>query len=77
MPEVKNREITLPLDSNLIIAITGGRRTGKTYLLFSTIRKIIDSGKSNLDEILYVDFEHIRLKGVNASDLDDMIFSIL
>ncbi|MEM1549914.1 MAG: AAA family ATPase [Candidatus Methanomethylicia archaeon] len=57
--------------------MTGGRRTGKTYLLFSTIRKIIDSGKSNLDEILYVDFEHIRLKGVNASDLDDMIFSIL
>ncbi|MEM0084166.1 MAG: ATP-binding protein [Candidatus Methanomethylicia archaeon] len=75
IPEVKSREITLPLDSNLIIAITGGRRTGKTYLLFSTIRKIIESGKSNLDEILYVDFEHVKLKGVNVSDLDDMILA--
>ncbi|MBC7091781.1 MAG: ATP-binding protein [Nitrososphaeria archaeon] len=73
VPEVRDREITLPLDSNLIIAVTGGRRSGKTYLLFLTIKKIVESGKANLDEILYVDFEHIRLKGVNVSDLDDML----
>lgn len=73
IPEVRDREIALPLDSNLIIAVTGGRRSGKTYLLFLTIKKIVESGKANLDEILYVDFEHIRLKGVNVSDLDDML----
>ncbi|MEM2137386.1 MAG: ATP-binding protein [Candidatus Methanomethylicia archaeon] len=73
IPEVRIREMILPLNSNLIVAVTGGRRTGKTYLLFLTIKRIIDNGMASLDEILYVDFEHIRLKGVTASDMDDML----
>ncbi|MEM4216767.1 MAG: ATP-binding protein [Candidatus Methanomethylicaceae archaeon] len=73
IPDLKNREITLPIDSNLIISVTGGRRSGKTYLLFLTVKRIIESGKANLDEIIYLDFEHVRLKGVRANDLDDML----
>ncbi len=73
IPEVRDREIVLPLDSNLIIAVAGSRRSGKTYLLFLTIKRLVESGKAGLDEILYIDFEHIRLKGVTASDLDDML----
>ncbi|MEM3449818.1 MAG: AAA family ATPase, partial [Nitrososphaerota archaeon] len=73
IPDLKNREITLPIDSNLIISVTGGRRSGKTYLLFLTVKRIIESGKANLDEIIYLDFEHARLKGVRANDLDDML----
>lgn len=75
LPEIKEREISLPIDSSLIISVTGGRRAGKTYVLFDTIRRIIKEGKAKQDEILYVDFEHARLKGITAADLDDMIIA--
>ncbi|MEM2202947.1 MAG: ATP-binding protein [Sulfolobales archaeon] len=75
IPEVRDREVALPLDSNLIVAVTGARRSGKTYLLFSTIKKIIESGKASMDEILYVDLEHARLRGLSALDLDDMLIA--
>jgi len=72
-PEVKERETVLPLDPKTIIAVTGARRSGKTCLLFLTAKKVIESGRATRDEILYIDFEHARLKGVKASDLDDML----
>jgi predicted AAA+ superfamily ATPase len=72
-PNALEREISIPLESNLIITVTGGRRTGKTYLLFSIINKLIKENKAKMNEILYIDFEHPRLKGVRSSDLDDML----
>lgn len=45
----------------------------RTFLLFLTIKRIIEGGRANLDEILYADFEHVRLRGITASDLDDML----
>ncbi|MFN3804827.1 MAG: ATP-binding protein [Pyrobaculum sp.] len=73
LPEVKEREVALPLDTSLIVAVTGARRSGKTYLLYSTIRKVVESGLAAFDEVLYVDFEHARLRGLSAVDLDDML----
>lgn len=75
LPEIKERELKLPLESNLIISVTGGRRAGKTFLLYSTIRRIIEEGKASKDEILYVDFEHARLRGVKANELDEMLIA--
>jgi predicted AAA+ superfamily ATPase len=72
-PNTLEREISLPLESNLIITVTGGRRTGKTYLLFNTINKLIKENKAKMNEILYIDFEHLRLKGVKVNDLDDVL----
>lgn len=72
-PNALEREISIPLESNLIITVTGGRRTGKTYLLFNIINKLIKENKAKMNEILYIDFEHPRLKGVKVSDLDDML----
>ncbi|MFP3190486.1 MAG: ATP-binding protein [Thermoproteota archaeon] len=72
-PNTLEREISIPLESNLIITVTGGRRTGKTYLLFNTINKLIRENKAKINEILYIDFEHSRLKAVKVNDLDDML----
>ena len=72
-PNALEREISIPLESNLIITVTGGRRTGKTYLLFNIINKLIKENKAKMNEILYIDFEHPRLKVVKVGDLDDML----
>ena len=72
-PEALDREVELPLAPNEVVTVTGARRAGKTYLLFSTIRKILDRGLASQDEILYVDFEDSRLRGARAEDLDGMV----
>jgi len=36
-PEALDREVELPLAPNEVVTVTGARRAGKTYLLFSTI----------------------------------------
>jgi len=51
-PNTLEREISIPLESNLIITITGGRRTGKTYLLFNIINKLIKENKANIRNII-------------------------
>ena len=38
------RNVELPVNSGTIITVIGVRRSGKTYLLFETIKKIIDRG---------------------------------
>jgi len=73
LPELIEREIALPIDKDYIITVTGGRRSGKTYLLYQTVRKIIEKGLASLNEILYVDFEDYRLKVVSVNDLDKLV----
>ena len=69
LPKLIEREIALPIDKDYIITVTGGRRSGKTYLLYQTVRKIIEKGLASLNEILYVDFEDYRLKVVSVLSL--------
>lgn len=75
LPSSADREIKLPLETNYIITLTGGRRVGKTYILYNTIKRIITEGKAEKDEIIYIDFEHPRLKNLKATDLDDMLIA--
>ncbi len=39
-PDIIKRNIEIPLNSNKVIVITGPRRSGKTYLLYSLIIKL-------------------------------------
>jgi predicted AAA+ superfamily ATPase len=54
------RNIELPVDSGIIISVIGVRRSGKTFLLYETIKKIIAKGipKKN---VIYINFEDERL----------------
>ena len=44
LPDLIERGLSLPLDKDYVITVTGGRRSGKTFLLYQTIKKIIEGG---------------------------------
>ncbi len=72
LPEVKEREIELPPDVNKAITVTGLRRTGKTYLLYQTIQKLISRGKE-MKELFYINFEDERLEGMKSENLSEIV----
>lgn len=64
LPEIIKRDTELPLPANdkfinKATVITGFRRTGKTYLLFSLIKKLLQNYSK--EEIVYLNFEDERL----------------
>jgi uncharacterized protein len=68
LPEIKNREINIPVNSGKIISIVGARRTGKTFLLYSLIKKLrIEIPK---DRIIYFNFEDDRLFPASLKTMD-------
>jgi len=68
LPSVIDREIELPLNSNKIISVVGSRRSGKTYLIFKTIEKLLELG-INKKRCLYFNFEDERVD-LTQEDLD-------
>ena len=54
------RNTVLPLDAGIIISVIGVRRSGKTYLLFDTIKRLIAAGAQKRN-IIYINFEDERL----------------
>ncbi len=72
LPELVERDIKLiepPIKR--VISIIGPRRTGKTFLLFQTINKLLKNIEKN--RILYVNFESDLLVGCGVSELRNMI----
>jgi len=68
LPLVIEREIALPINSNKIISVVGSRRVGKTYLLFRTIKTLLDR-QVDKRRCLYLNFEDERLE-LTQQDLD-------
>ncbi|HIH69799.1 ATP-binding protein [Methermicoccus shengliensis] len=64
-PELIERQLSVPLESQFVISIIGPRRAGKTYYLFQLSRKIGDH--------IYLNFEDSRLYGIEYTDLRDII----
>ncbi|MCX6327801.1 MAG: ATP-binding protein [Bacteroidia bacterium] len=62
------RKIDLPVNSGIIISLIGVRRSGKTFLLYETIKKILKSS-TPIHKILYINFEDERIN-LNQSELD-------
>ncbi len=60
LPDIVQRNVKLPLNSKKIISVIGARRSGKTYLLYDTIKRITASGIP-IKNILYINFEDERL----------------
>lgn len=59
IPEFIERELKLPVNTGKIISVIGVRRSGKTYLLFQTIKKLLESVP--IERIVYINFEDERL----------------
>jgi len=61
LPYVYNRDIRLPDDINKIISIIGVRRSGKTYIFFQTIKKLLEK-QIPMNKIIYINFEDERIE---------------
>jgi uncharacterized protein len=69
LPRSRARELVLPTGSGKIIALAGVRRSGKTYLLFDTIRRLEAQGIDR-SRLIYLNFEDDRLQPLRAAELD-------
>ncbi|MDH5187173.1 MAG: ATP-binding protein [candidate division WOR-3 bacterium] len=70
-PLIYPREITIPLDTTKIITVTGPRRSGKTYLLFSLMQNLLAS-RVRRERILYINFDDPRILPFDAMGLEDI-----
>ena len=61
IPKYHPREIDVPSGIQKIITLVGPRRSGKTYMLFQTMDRLIRSGVSK-EQILYLNFEDERIE---------------
>jgi len=68
LPGIKPRKLQIPVNLPLIVSLIGARRSGKTYLLYSVIKQLVESGISRKN-IIYLNFEDERLN-LQTSDLD-------
>lgn len=66
------RHYQFPEARNVIKVAVGMRRSGKTYFLYQTIRKLVSSG-TKLDRILYINFEDDRILPIEHKVMGQMI----
>ena len=71
-PAMVERELRLPTSPSYVVALAGPRQAGKTYRMFQLVEELLRSGVPR-EKVLYVNFEHERLRGLDANDLEDML----
>ncbi|MBI4654328.1 MAG: ATP-binding protein [Nitrospirae bacterium] len=59
-PESRKRDLTIPLNTGKVITLSGVRRSGKTYMLFETMKLLLSAGICK-EKMLYINFEDERL----------------
>jgi len=62
LPDTLPRDLRIPLGSGKIVTLVGVRRSGKSFLLFETIKKLLSRAKLQKEHILYLNFEDERLE---------------
>ncbi len=68
LPEVRTRELKVPLGKRKAIVVWGPRRVGKSYYLFSLIKKLRQEGLKK-EQIVYLNFEDDRLGRIGEKEL--------
>lgn len=69
LPDATQRAVQLPLDSRKVVTLVGIRRSGKTYLLYETMRRLESQGV-NRRQMVYLNFEDDRLLPIRPDELD-------
>jgi hypothetical protein len=72
LPAVIERNIQLKVENDLINDVVGGRRAGKTYLMFYTIKKLLGSGVRK-ESTIYINFENRKLLPLTPEYFNDLI----
>lgn len=69
MPWLIERDLNINLKTKKIIAITGPRRSGKTYFLFQIMKFLLKNGISR-NQIIYINFDDPRLLPMDSSGIE-------
>jgi len=72
IPVSKDRVIGLKIKSDLINDIVGPRRAGKTYLMYFTIKKLLETGIDK-EATIYINFENRKLLPLTPEYFNDLI----
>jgi len=72
IPPLVEREIELTIIANKATIITGMRRSGKTYLLYNQMRRLMHSGVSK-EQLVYLNFEDDRLDSLSGKEMHFII----
>jgi len=74
LPDLIERDLKIELEIPIkrAIAILGPRRTGKTYYLYSLIKKLLEKGIEK-EKILYIKFEDPKLVDIYLEDLSVLL----
>jgi uncharacterized protein len=64
------------LQSGQVMLVTGVRRSGKSYILRQMAKKLSDAGVPRND-VIYINFEDVRLGVGNAKELEEAYLAIL
>jgi predicted AAA+ superfamily ATPase len=69
LPASTPRTLELPIDSRKVVTLVGIRRSGKTFLLYETMRRLLEMGVDRR-QLLYLNFEDDRLLPIQTGELD-------
>ena len=69
LPNCRPRELSLPIGSGKVVGLAGVRRSGKTFLFFHTIQRLLKQGIDRA-RLIYLNFEDDRLQPLRAEELD-------
>ncbi|MFH1454601.1 MAG: AAA family ATPase [Armatimonadota bacterium] len=72
LPETFERELKIPLSINKIISIYGPRRSGKSFYLYTVIKKLIKD-QIPKERIFYLNFEDDRILPLDVKDLNSFM----
>jgi predicted AAA+ superfamily ATPase len=72
LPLIRPRTIELPVDSGKVVVLVGIRRSGKTFLLLDTIRRLVAAGVDRR-QIVQLSFEDDRLHPLRSTDYDGIL----
>ena len=71
-PKAASRTLKLPLDTGKVVTLVGIRRSGKTYILYETMRRLEASGIDRR-QMIYLNFEDDRLLPIKSRELDRIL----
>ena len=67
LPEAAPRTLQLPLETKKVITLIGIRRTGKTYILYETMRPALSHGVDRR-QLVYIELRGRRLLPIEAQE---------
>lgn len=70
IPQMELMPRKLELEDTCNYVFVGLRRAGKSYLIFQHIQSLLAEGKTQIEDILYINFEDERIASIRSEELN-------